>query len=158
MKKLIFILAMVLGVLTLKAQVIQQDSTNLVTVKDTSYIQDARLNYMINTIKPAIDRFVEDYNSKSKVDGKEITFKQETNQLIKKFKKIVEDYQANFISIKDVQVDSVKVIEEFNKLNTRIAEIDADEEIKLSDAKKEIARIKERQLKLVSYYNQIINN
>lgn len=131
------------------------DSTNLVTVKDSTYIQDARLNYMVQTIYPAIVNFIEDYNSKVKLDGKEITKKQGTNQFVRKYEKLLAEYQSAFLEVKDVKVDSVKVVTEFQDLEKEIQRIDADPDIKLSDAKKKVAEIRIRQQKLASYYNQL---
>ena len=155
MKKLILIsIAFMLFFASVKAQVIN-DTTNLVTIKDTTFANDARLNYMVGTIYPAVISFVEDYNSKVRVDGGEITKKAETRQFINKLEKAIADYQNNFMTVKDVQVDPAKVIEEFNKLNEQLTVINNDPEIKLSDAKKKVAEIQMRQAKLISYYNQI---
>src|SRR5574343_146925 len=151
MKRVILIsIAFMLFFATVKAQV---NTTKLVTVKDTTYIQDARLNYMIQTIYPAIVNFVEDYNSKTKVAGQTITMKQETNQFIRKYEKLLADYQSAFLEVKEVKVDSIKVVTEFQDLEKEIQRIDADPEIKLSDAKKKVAEIRLRQQKLASYYN-----
>lgn len=156
MKRLILILTMVLGVFTLKAQVVTQNTSSLVTVKDSTFIQDARLNYAVQTIYPAIVNFIEDYNSKVKLEGKEITMKAETNQFIRKYEKALADYQLAFLKVDSIQVDSLKVVTEFQALEAEIQRIDSDQEIKLSDAKKKVAEIRLRQQKLSSYYNQII--
>ena len=57
--------------------------------------------------------------------------------------------------VKEVKVDSIKVVTEFQDLEKEIQRIDADPEIKLSDAKKKVAEIRLRQQKLASYYNQL---
>ena len=165
MKKVIlFSIAFMLFFATVKAQTsylgvpeptIAVDTTNLVTVKDSTYIPDARLTYMVQTIYPTIVNFIEDYNSKVKLEGKEIQYKKETNQFIKKYEKLLADYQSAFLEVKDVKVDSVKVVTEFQDLEKEIQRIDADPEIKLSDAKKKVAEIRIRQQKLASYYNQL---
>lgn len=160
MKGLILILvAFMLFAVQTKAQVtlpeIGKDTVNLVTVKDSTYIQDARLTYMVQTIYPAIVQFVEDYNSKVKLEGQEITKKQDTNQFIRKYEKLLSEYQSAFLEVKDVQVDSLKIISEYQMLEQEIQRIDSDPEIKLSDAKKRVAEIRIRQQKLASYYKQI---
>lgn len=156
MKRVIFIsIAFMLFFATVKAQVVSKDTTNLVTVKDSTYIQDARLTYMVQTIYPAIVNFIEDYNSKVKSESKTITKKAETNQFVRKYEKLLADYQSAFLEVKEVKVDSIKVVTEFQDLEKEIQRIDADPEIKLSDAKKKVAEIRLRQQKLASYYNQL---
>lgn len=156
MKKYIFILIAFMLFATAKAQV-SQDTTNLVTVKDTTYVQDARLNFFAATILPAINSFIEDYNSKEKLAGNEITKKQDTNQFVRKYEKALTEFQAAFIEVKNVQVDSTKIVTEFQALEAEYQRISNDKEIKLSDYKKRAAEIRLRQAKLSSYYNQLTN-
>ena len=152
MKKSILVFMMVLGVFTLKAQ--QADST-MVTVKDTTYKEDARLNYLVNTILPAATNFVDDYNRNQKVSGNTILLKLETNQLLRKIEKLVTDYSVNFMQVEDISIDPVQIVNEFNALNAKITDLQNDPEIKYIEAMAEFKRIKERQAVLANYYNQI---
>ena len=132
-----------------------QETPVMFTVKDTTFIQDPRLEYMKKTILPAATNFVDDYNRSQKVESKEILLKSETNQLIRKMEKLVADYSLYFMEVKDLQIDSVSVVNEFNALNIRINELQNDPEIKYIEAMAEFRRIKERQAILANYYNQI---
>ena len=152
MRRLILILVMVVCAVTLNAQV---DSVKMVTVKDTSFIQDARLNYFATTIYKATSDFIETYNSQQKLAGKEITKKQETNQFLKKLEKLILDYQLNFIKVDTVQVNQALLEKEFDSLNKEIVRIDADPEIKHSDAKEQIGKLEIRKAKIRSQWNQI---
>lgn len=132
-----------------------QDSTQMVTVKDTTFINDPRLTYLGNTIVPALNGFVDDYNRSRKVAGEPILLKQETSQLIKKIEKLVTDYSLNFISVKDTEINPVEIVNEYNALNAKIAALQSDPEIKYIEAMTEFQRIKERQAVLANYYKQI---
>ena len=132
-----------------------QETPVMFTVKDTTFIQDPRLEYMKNTILPAAANFVDDYNRNQKVAGSTVLLKQETSQFIRKMEKLVADYSLDFMEVKDLQIDSVSVVNEFNALNTRITELQNDPEIKYIEAMAEFKRIKERQAVLANYYNQI---
>lgn len=152
MKKFILIFMMVLGVFTLKAQ--QADST-MVTVKDTTFKEDARLSYMVNTILPAVVTYVDEYNRNQKVAGNTVELKTETNQLVRKIEKLVADYSLNFMVVKDALINPVDIVKEFDALNAKIAELQNDPEIKYIEAMAEFKRIKQRQAVLANYYNQI---
>ena len=132
-----------------------QETPVMFTVKDTTFIQDPRLEYMKKTILPAATNFVDDYNRSQKVESKEILLKSETNQLIRKMEKLVADYSLYFMEVKNLQIDSVSVVNEFNALNAKIAELQNDPEIKYIEAMAEFKRIIQRQAVLANYYNQI---
>lgn len=152
MKKFILVFMMFFGVFTLKAQ--QADST-MVTVKDTTFKEDARLSYMVNTILPAVVTYVDEYNRNQKVAGNAVELKTETNQLVRKIEKLVADYSLNFMVVKDAVINPVDIVKEFDALNAKIAELQSDPEIKYIEAMAEFKRIKQRQAVLANYYNQI---
>ena len=143
------------AILFLSAISIFAQTPAMFTVKDTTFIQDPRLEYMKNTILPAAANFVDDYNRNQKVAGNPVLLKQETSQFIRKMEKLVADYSLGFMEVKDLQIDSVSVVNEFNALNIRINELQNDPEIKYIEAMAEFRRIKERQAILANYYNQI---
>ena len=151
MKKL-FLVSMFL---VLIASSFAQEPPVLVTVKDTTFKQDPRLDFMKNTILPAIANFVDDYNRNQKVAGTTVLLKPETNQLLKKMEKLIVDYSLNFMQVKDAQINPVEIMNEFNALNTKISALQNDPEIKYIEAMAEFKRIKERQTVLANYYNQI---
>lgn len=151
-KQILVLIAFMLFFATVKAQV---DSTATVTVKDTTFSSDARLNFMAQTIIPAISRFVDDYNRQVKVAGDSLTYKKETNQLLKSIEKAVNDYALKFMVVKDIQVDSTAIVKEFNDLNKRIEALQKDPDIKYIEAMNEFQRIQKRQQVLAKYYQQI---
>jgi len=151
MKNLILISMFLVLIMSVSAQ----DSTQMVTVKDTIFISDARLIYFSNTILPAVNSFIDDYNRTRKVSGETVLLKQETNQLIKKIEKLVQDYSRNFMVVKNTEINPVEIVNEYNALNAKIAALQSDPEIKYIEAMTEFQRIKERQAVLSNYYKQI---
>jgi len=151
MKKLILISMFLACIMSVFAQ----DSIQMVTVKDTTFTNDPRLNYLKITILPAMNSFVDDYNRNQKVAGETALLKQETKQLINKIEKLVADYSLNFMKVKDALINPVEIVNEFNALNAKIAALQNDPEIKYIEAMAEFQRIKERQTVLANYYNQI---
>ena len=127
-----------------------------VTVKDTTFKEDARLNYIGNTILPATIKFIEDYNRQAKVAGDSLTYKAETNQLLRKFEKAVNEYATAFMVVKDIQVNPTAIEKEFNDLNAKIEALQKDPEIKYIEAMSEFQRIQKRQQVLAKYYQQIV--
>ena len=151
MKNLVLISILVLSSIS----VFGQETPTMVTVKDTTFIQDPRLEYMKNTILPAVANFVDNYNRNQKVAGNEILLKSETNQLVRKIEKLVDEYSLNFMEVKDAIINPVEIINEYNTLNAKITALQSDPEIKYIEAMAEFKRIKERQTVLANYYNQI---
>lgn len=134
----------------------QTDSIpQLITVKDTSYQNDERLNFMVNTILPAVSKFTDEYNTRVKVSGQELKFKNETDLMLQQLSGLIYSYAQNFIEINEVQVDPESIVTEFNSLNERIASLQNDPEIKYLEAVNEFKQIQERQAKLAKYYEQI---
>ena len=152
MKKLFLVLVLLAAFLAAFAQ-----EPQLVTVKDTTYKSDPRLDFMKNTIIPAFATFVDDYNRGQKIAGNTILLKAETNQLTRKLEKLVADYSRYFMEVKDVEINPVEIVNEFNTLNTKIETLQSDPEIKYLEAMAEFQRIKARQAVLANYYNQIYN-
>lgn len=154
MKRMILMLIIVALATTMSFS--QTDSIpQLVTVKDTTYRSDPRLDYMKNTISVAVASFMDDYNRTQKVAGNTILLKSETNQLTRKIEKLVADYALYFMEVKDVQINLEEIINEFNALNTKIEALQSDPEIKYLEAMSEFKRIKDRQAVLANYYKQI---
>ena len=151
MKKLVLVSIF----LALFVSAFAQETPQMVTVKDTTFKQDSRLDFMKNTILPAVTNFVDDYNRSQKVAGKEILLKTETNSLARKIEKLVADYSLNFMEVKDASINPVEIVNEYNALNAKIAELQNDPEIKYIEAMSEFKRIKDRQMVLANYYNQI---
>lgn len=152
MKKTLLVLVLLAAFMAAFAQ-----EPQLVTVKDTTYKSDPRLDFMKNTIIPAFATFVDDYNRGQKVAGNTILLKAETNQLTRKLEKLVADYSIYFMEVKDVEINPVEIVNEFNVLNTKIETLQSDPEIKYLEAMAEFQRIKARQAVLANYYNQIYN-
>ena len=132
-----------------------QEPPAMVTVKDTTFTQDPRLDYIKTTILPAVNNFVDEYNRSRKVAGETVLLKTETNQLVRKIEKLVADYSLNFMQVKDASINPVEIVNEFNALNAKIEALQSDPEIKYIEAMAEFKRIKERQAVLANYYNQI---
>jgi len=151
MKKLILVSRSLLLIVPLFAQ----ETPQMVTVKDTTFKQDPRLDFIKTTILPAFVNFVDEYNRNRKVAGETVLLKSETNQLVRKIEKLVSDYSLNFMEVKDASINPVEIINEFNALNAKIAELQSDPEIKYIEAMAEFKRIKERQIVLANYFNQI---
>ena len=61
-------------------EMIKQDLTETVTVKDTTLAQDSRLNYMLTTILPAVEKFMTEELARQKIAGN-VTYEQETIKL-----------------------------------------------------------------------------
>ena len=53
---------------------------NTVTVKDTTLVQDSRLNYMLTTILPAVEKFMTEELARQKIAGS-VSYEQETVKL-----------------------------------------------------------------------------
>lgn len=151
-KYILFSIAFMLFFASVKAQV----TTQLVTVKDTTFANDVRLNFMAQTIIPAISKFVDDYNRQIKVAGDSLTYKAATNKLLRGIEKNINEYAANFMVIKDIQVDSAAIVKEFTDLNAKIETLQQDPEIKYIEAMSEFQRIQRRQQVLAKYYQQIL--
>ena len=125
-------------------------------VTETTYKPDQRLNYFAGTVVQAVDKFISDYNAQQKIQGKQIEFEAETNTFVAELKEAVKKYASNFAQTKDVEVVEADIENEFNELTTRLQSLEQDPDIKYLEAKKEFQVIRERQLKLKSYYDQII--
>ena len=157
MKRTILMLIIVALATTLSFS--QTDSIpQLITVKDTSYANDERLNFMVNTILPATTKFFEEYNARTKVSGGVLTKQVETNTLLQQLNSLVYAYAQNFIQVNDIQVDPNSIVSEFNSLNERINTLQSDPDIKYLEAMREFQAIQERQAKLAKYYEQINDN
>jgi len=148
-------LILVLMLLVIVVPAFSQEKPQVVMLKDTTFVSDPRLNFFNNTILPAIANFVDEYNLSQKVSGQTITFKAETNQLVRKIEKSIADYSLNFIEVKDVEINPVEIVNEYNALNTKINLLQADPEIKYIEVMNEFKRIKDRQRVLSNYYKQI---
>lgn len=133
----------------------QTEPTSLITVKDTSYSNDERLTFLVNTILPAVNSNFENFYARKKVNGEEVLFQTETNTLLQGITSLVYTYAQNFIQVAEVQVDSNSIVQEFNSLNERITILQEDPDIKYLEAMREFQAIQERQAKLAKYYEQL---
>lgn len=172
MKKLILFTAILFSLTVVKAQVTDLDiasmgvrttpsipvidSTGYKAVKDTTYKEDQRLSYLVNSFYPSLVEFIQNYNSQQKMNGiTEIPNKAETKTLLNKIEKAINEYSLNFRQIKTIKVNKLAIEKEFTNLNAKISTLEADPDIKLSQFKNEFANIRKRQAKLSSYYNQL---
>jgi hypothetical protein len=157
MKKTLLILVMLLAGFAGFAQTeLERVSESFKTVKDTSYSNDERLTFMVNTILPAVNNYFENYNAKTKVNGEAVTFQAQTTTFVQGLNNLIYSYAQNFIQITQVQVDSSSIVAEFNALNQRITTLQQDPDIKYLEAMREFQEIQERQAKLAKYYDQLI--
>lgn len=159
MKKLIFFTTIIFSLLLAQGQELTKpviDSIGFKAVKDTTLKEDQRLSYLVNSFYPSLVEFVQNYNAQQKIIGvKEIEYKKETNSLLNKIERAINEYSLNFRQVKTIKVNKLAIEKEFTELNSKIATLEADPDIKLSQFKNEFANIRKRQLKLSSYYNQL---
>lgn len=125
-----------------------------VTVKDTTLRQDARINFLISTILPAIDKQFSEEMARQKING-EVTAEAETQAFFIDLQTAVNKYAQAFIEVNDVQIDPEQIVTEFNELNAKIDKLKTDPEIKYIEAMQEFQNIQERQSKLAKYYEQV---
>jgi hypothetical protein len=125
-----------------------------VTVKDTTFKQDARLNYMVTTILPAVQKFLSEEIARQKVAG-EVTYLEETEKLFQGLQLLVSEYAQSFIEIKEIQIDPVDIATEIDALNAKIEALQTDPDIKHIEALREYQNIQERAVQLNSYTKQI---
>lgn len=125
-----------------------------VTVKDTTLRQDARINFLISTILPAIDKHFSEEMARQKING-EVTAEAETQAFFVDLQTAVNKYAQAFIEVQEVQVDPNQIVTEFNELNAKIQTLQSDPEIKYIEAIQEFKTIQERQAKLAKYYGQV---
>lgn len=130
---------------------------NTVSVKDTSFRQDARLNYMITTILPAVEKFMTEELARQKIAGN-VTYEQETVKLYQDLQQATFAYAQNFVVINEVQVSPDQIVNEFQELNNKIEQLQSDPDIRHIEFMQEFKSIRERQEKLANYYNQIEAN
>jgi len=146
MKRLLTILVFAIATLAAGAQTI--------TVKDTTLRQDARINFLISTILPAIDKHFSEEMARQKING-EFTAEAETQAFFIDLQTAVNKYAQAFIEVNDVQIDPNAIVTEFNELNAKIQTLQSDPDIKYIEAVQEFKNIQERQAKLAKYYQQI---
>lgn len=155
MKKILLILSLFTAINIAAQEPFEADSSMYRTVKDTSYLSDQRLEFMTNTILPAIADFMQNYIRQAKVEGMDIKYSAETKQLMNKIERAVTDYSINFRQIKDIKVNKDDIIKEYGELNKRINTITSDPDAKYLQVMQEFTRIKNRQAKLSSLFNQV---
>ena len=124
------------------------------TVHDTTYQSDPRLNFLISTILPAIDKHFSEEMARQKING-EVTHEAETVELWNDLTAAVQKYARAFIQVTELKVDTAQIVKEFNQLNEKIAALQSDPDIKYIEAVQEFKNIQERQAKLAKYYQQI---
>ncbi len=124
-------------------------------VTETTYRPDQRLNYFGKTVLPAVEKFIADHNAQQKIQGKTVEFEAETQKFVADLKAAIETYATNFAETKDVEVVEADLEQEFNDLTARLQALENDPDIKYIEAKREFQVIRERQLKLKNYYDQI---
>lgn len=127
---------------------------NTVTVKDTTFAQDSRLNYMVTTILPAVQKFMSEELARQKVAGN-LTHEQATIKLYNDLQAATYTFAQNFVVVNEVAVNPEQIVQEFSELNARIEALNNDEDIKYIEAVREFQTIKERQEQLAKYYYQI---
>lgn len=159
MKKLILFTTIIFSLLLAQGQELTKpviDSIGFKAVKDTTFKEDQRLSYLVNSFYPSLVEFMQNYNAQQKMNVvKEIEYKKETNSLLNKIERAINEYSLNFRQVKTIKVNKLAIEKEFTELNSKIATLEADPDIKLSQFKNEFANIRKRQLKLSSYYNQL---
>ena len=156
MKRTILTLVMALMIGLVYGQGIV-DSTNTVTVKDTTLAQDSRLNYMLTTILPAVEKFMTEELARQKIAGN-VTYEQETVKLYQDLQQATFAYAQNFVVVNEVQVSPDQIVNEFQELNNKIEQLQSDPDIRHIEFMQEFKNIRERQEKLANYYNQIEAN
>lgn len=125
-----------------------------ITVKDTTLRQDARINFLISTILPAIDKHFSEEMARQKING-EVTAESETQAFFIDLQTAVNKYAQAFIEVNDVQIDPKQIVTEFNELNAKIESLQSDPDIKYIEAVQEFKNIQDRQAKLAKYYEQV---
>ena len=125
-----------------------------ITVKDTTLRQDARINFLISTILPAIDKHFSEEMARQKIAG-DVTAEAETQAFFIDLQTAVNKYAQAFIEVNDVQIDPQQIVTEFNELNAKIQTLQSDPDIKYIEAVQEFKIIQERHAKLAKYYEQV---
>lgn len=151
MKYLIIIFTLV--AFSVNAQ-IKEVKEKPVTVYDTTYQSDARLNFLIQTVMPAIYREFGEEMARQKVNG-EVTKEKETEKFVQELNAAVQKYAKSFQIVTPVTIEPQAIIDEYNQLNEKIQALQNDPEIKHIQAIREYQNIQERADKLNSYARQI---
>lgn len=155
------ILIFILGLCALAASAqLEKELTQpekVVTVKDSTFRQDSRLNYMVTTILPAVEKFMSEELARQKIAGS-VTYEQETVKLYQDLQQATFAYAQNFVVINEVQVSPDQIVNEFQELNNKIEQLQSDPDIRHIEFMQEFKSIRERQEKLANYYNQIEAN
>jgi hypothetical protein len=157
MKTKILFLAVMFTSLTVGAQVREVKpiaEVKTVMVSDTTLVPDSRLQFLAETIVPAIQKHLSEELARQKVAG-EVTLEQETQVVFNEIIAAVQKYAQNFLVVNQVQVDPVQIEQEFNQLNQRVEQLQSDKDIKYIEAVQEFRTIQERQEQLARYYQQI---
>ena len=127
---------------------------NTVTVKDTTLVQDSRLNYMLTTILPAVEKFMTEELARQKIAGS-VSYEQETVKLYQDLQQATFAYAQNFVVVNEVQVSPDQIVNEFQELNNKIEQLQSDPDIRHIEFMQEFKVIRERQEQLAKYYQQI---
>ena len=127
---------------------------NTVTVKDTTLVQDSRLNYMLTTILPAVEKFMTEELARQKIAGS-VSYEQETVKLYQDLQQATFAYAQNFVVVNEVQVSPDQIVNEFQELNNKIEQLQSDPDIRHIEFMQEFKVIRERQEQLSKYYQQI---
>lgn len=143
-----------IGTIPPSKELVVKSPTITVTVKDTTLRQDARINFLISTILPAIDKHFSEEMARQKING-EVTAEAETQAFFVDLQTAVNKYAQAFIQVNEVQVDPNQIVTEFNELNAKIQTLQSDPEIKYIEAMQEFKTIQEWQAKLAKYYEQV---
>jgi hypothetical protein len=128
----------------------------LIEVVDTTYQHDPRLQYLQNTIISEVARFMQEYETRAKISGDTVLlFAAESRQLVRELEAATSRYAANFMKVDTLSVDPESIVEEYDKLNAQITNLQQDPDIKYIEAMSEFKNIQDRQAKLADYYSQI---
>lgn len=122
---------------------------------DVSLRQDERLNYLVTTILPALEKYINEYITRKKINGEEIDNFEQTKQVYEDIRLAVSKFAEAFKIETEITITPEEIQAEYTELSSRIATLQSDPEIKYLEAVKEFQNIEARKSKLEYYISEI---
>lgn len=122
---------------------------------DVSLRQDERLSYLVTTILPALEKYINEYITRKKINGEEIDNFEQTKQVYEDIRLAVSKFAEAFKIETEITITPEEIQAEYTELSSRIATLQSDPEIKYLEAVKEFQNIEARKSKLEYYISEI---
>lgn len=122
---------------------------------DVSLRQDERLNYLVTTILPALEKYINEYITRKKINGEEIDNFEQTKQVYEDIRLAVSKFAEAFKIETEITITPEEIQAEYTELSSRIATLQSDPEIKYLEAVKKFQNIEARKSKLEYYISEI---